>query len=550
MMVCGPLAVTARTRLANGAGWGWLVEFTDPEGTPKEWVISTAALQGDGAEYRRALADQGLHIGETRGAREKLAGYLQSRRVRTFARVVERAGWHGRLYVLPGRTFGATDERVILSPEGCSEHPFKQRGTLDKWRSSVARVCVGNTRPTFAVSAAFAGPLLRLAGMQSGGVHFVGPSSRGKTTVLHGGASVFGSPEMRRTWRTTANGPEILAMLHSDSVLILDELKQCDPKEVAATIYMLGNGAGKARQASQRNGLRPTPTWSVLFLSSGELTPEAHMASARLQPMEGQRVRMPSIPAEPADHPGTVFETNHEFEGGGELAQYITEHAALAYGHAGLAFLERVTSDFEAVRVRLRDGLAAFRLAHVPEAADGQLGRMADRFALVAMGGELATDWGLTGWRPGWATEAAAACFNGMVSMRPGGFGSGEEAAMLRQARTFFAEHGEDRFSDWGRAETDDSHRPNTQQRAGWRKTAKDAINDAVSTDWFVLFDAFVKQVCEGHDREAMLKLLRVRGHLVPDKGRPFDHSARLPGIGKTRCYRIKSSILDDIGEG
>ena len=46
-----------------------------------------------------------------------------------------------------------------------------------------------------------------------------------------------------------------------------------------------------------------------------------------------------------------------------------------------------------------------------------------------------------------------------------------------------------------------------------------------------------------------MLKILRTRGHLVPDKGQPFDHSARLPGIGKTRCYRIKSSVLDDIGD-
>lgn len=265
--------------------------------------------------------------------------------------------------------------------------------------------------------------------------------------------------------------------------------------------------------------------------------------------MEGQRVRMPSIPAEPEGYPGTTFETNHELDGGRELSQYMVHQAAVNYGHAGLAFLERTTADFDAVRVRLRAGLESFRLAHVPETADGQLSRIADRFALVAMGGELATEWGLTGWRPGWATEAAASCFYGMVKMRPGGFGSGEEAAMLRQARTFFAEHGEDRFADWGRAENDDTHRPNTQQRAGWRKTARDSIGEADSTEWFVLFDGFTKQVAEGHDREAMLRLLRERGHLVPDKGRPFDHSARLPGIGKTRCYRIKSSILADIGE-
>ena len=208
LRVCGPLRVTARTRLANGAGWGWLVEFNDFAGTPKEWVIGTATLQGDGVRYREALADMGMHIEPGRTAREKLGQYIQSRRVQTFARVVERAGWHGRLYVLPGRVFGVSDERVILSPEGTAEHPFKQRGSLDKWRGSVARVCDGNTRPTFAVSAAFAGPLLRLAGLQSGGFHFVGPSSRGKTSSLYAAASVWGSPEMKRLWRATDNAVE------------------------------------------------------------------------------------------------------------------------------------------------------------------------------------------------------------------------------------------------------------------------------------------------------------------------------------------------------
>ena len=158
MFVCGRLRVTARTRLRNGAGWGYLVELHDPERTAKEWVIANAALQGDGAEYRRTLADMGLRIGESRGAREKLAHYIQSRPVVTLARLVERAGWHGRLYVLPGRVFGESDERVILSPEATSEHPFKQRGTLDKWRASIGRVSNGNSRLAFAVSAAFAAP--------------------------------------------------------------------------------------------------------------------------------------------------------------------------------------------------------------------------------------------------------------------------------------------------------------------------------------------------------------------------------------------------------
>lgn len=548
LRVCGPLRVTARTRMRNGAGWGYLVEFTEPEGGGKEWVIGAAAMQGDGVRYREALADLGLDIEPGRGARERLAQYIQTRRPRAFARLVERAGWHGRAYVLPGRVFGDTEERLILAPEATNEHPFRQRGSLAKWRATIGHACEGNTRPAFAVSAAFAGPLLRLAGLQSGGFHFVGASSRGKSTSLHAAASVWGAPEGKRSWRSTDNAVEFLAQLHSDSLLILDELKQCDARIVGEAIYTLGNGTGRNR-AAQRGGLRPTPAWSVLFLSSGEVTPEAHMATARMQPMEGQRVRMPSIPAEPEGCEGTAFETNHEHEGGAALSRFIEHSAALHYGHAGIAFLDHVAAEFEAVRGRLRDGLAAFRFAHVKESADGQIGRIADRFGLVATAGELATEWGITGWPQGWATQAAAACFLGMVKLRPGGWGSGEEAAMLRQVRTLIAEHREDWFPSWNRADEGDTHRPNAPRGVGWRKEITDAAADVTDMEFVCLPDPFRSMLCEGHDPERVAELLRRRGHLVSDNDGRLTRSMRLPGLGKKRCYVVRSSILDDQGE-
>ena len=134
--------------------------------------------------FLTAVHNMGLHIQPGRAARDQLGQYIQGRLVPALARRVERAGWHGRLAVTPGRVFGATDERVILSPNATAEHPFRQRDTLETWRGNVARVCAGNTRPTVAVSTAFAGPLLRLDGLQSGGFHAVGPSSRGKTSGL------------------------------------------------------------------------------------------------------------------------------------------------------------------------------------------------------------------------------------------------------------------------------------------------------------------------------------------------------------------------------
>ena len=47
---------------------------------------------------------------------------------------------------------------------------------------------------------------------------------------------MWGSPEMKRPWRSTDSAVEFLAQLHSESVLILDELKQRDPKVIAETI--------------------------------------------------------------------------------------------------------------------------------------------------------------------------------------------------------------------------------------------------------------------------------------------------------------------------
>jgi hypothetical protein len=63
-----------------------------------------------------------------------------------------------------------------------------------------------------AISAAFAGPLIGPCSAEGGGIHFRGPSSIGKSTALHVAGSVWGGGDANgyvRSWRATANGPEI-----------------------------------------------------------------------------------------------------------------------------------------------------------------------------------------------------------------------------------------------------------------------------------------------------------------------------------------------------
>ena len=118
------------------------------------------------------------------------------------------------------------------------------------------------------------------------------------------------------------------------------------------------------------------------------------------------------------------------------------------YGTAGPAFVERVANEIEQFPALLRSVRMSFLDAHLPGEASGEVHRAADRFALIAVGGELATRFGITGWPAGAVGQAAASCFRAWIDGR-GGTGSRETAAILSQVRRFFEAHGEARFHNW-----------------------------------------------------------------------------------------------------
>lgn len=149
----------------------------------------------------------------------------------------------------------------------------------------------GNSRLVFAVSCAFAAPLLHLVGEENGGFYLRGPSSTGKTTVLFVACSVFGGRDYLQRWRATINGLEGVAIQHNDALLCLDELKQVDPREAGEVAYLLANGSGKQR-ANQHGGAREKYTWRLLFFSSGETSLADHMRTAGKKAHAGQETRL------------------------------------------------------------------------------------------------------------------------------------------------------------------------------------------------------------------------------------------------------------------
>ncbi|MDO8263716.1 MAG: DUF927 domain-containing protein [Gallionella sp.] len=559
--ICSRLDVQARTRDQDGGGWGYYLSFCDPLGNVKQWAMPARMLSADGGEYRATLLNMGLHIATSPRARNLLTTYLQSRDPAEFASCTDRIGWHGRAFVLPKETIGDSVERIVFQSDSAVENTFRSKGTPDQWRERVGILCAGNSRMVFAVACAFAGPLLRPAGMESGGFHYRGDSSSGKTTALKLAASVYGGANYLQRWRATDNALEAIAAQHCDGLLILDELAQIDPKTAGECAYMLANEQGKAR-ATRTGTPRTRQAWRLLFLSAGELGLADHMAEGMKRTHTGQEVRMADIPADAGLGLG-AFEDIHRYAGGHAFAIHITHQAQAVYGATGRAWLEWLTAHADTLKASIRKTADTLAEQLVPKNSSGQVERVGARFALVGAAGEMATAAGLTGWPAGESERAARACFDAWLAAR-GGTGNGEVVAMLRAVRRFLEMHGEGRFAMWHRGS--DDHAPKTLNRAGVRRMLNDqgepiktnsqhgaeygdrmpaALGEDVSFEYFILAETFRGEVCQGFDYRAVCRVLLDHGCLTPDKGRPFDCRPRLPGVGLSWCYRITPAIFD-----
>ena len=531
--ICGGLAVVAATRDAKSNAWGRLLEWRDADGVRHQWAMPLELLQGDGVDVRRELAQAGLSIAPGRAARDLLASYVQVWPAKDRARCVDRLGWQGAVYVTPAESIGERGERVVFQNSHAIEPAYSVAGTAEDWRDSVARLSQGNSRLVFALSVAFAGPLANVAGEDSGGFHIRGGTSIGKSTALKAAASVWGDPvAYPRLWRATANGLEGLAALHNDGLLILDELSQIDPKEAGEAAYLLANGQGKTR-AARSGTARQAASWRLLFLSAGEESLSALMARIGRKVNAGQEIRLADIEADAGAGLG-AFETLNGCASPAALSLALKDAATRHHGAAGVVWLRAIVNDRDKLADFITGGVRQFVAENAPVGAAGQVLRVAQRFGLVAVAGELATHYGVTGWPEGEATEAASRCFAAWLDSF-GGTGNREDRALLAQVRGFFETHGASRFEDVGAA-----FDQRIINRAGFYRAGA-----AGEREFLVMPEAFKRDVCAGFDLKTATRCLQAQGWIVPGgDGRPTQ-KPRLPGIGTARVYVFTNKWAD-----
>lgn len=490
---CSPLYIEAITFDGQANNFGRLLRFKNSLGRWREWAMPMELLRGSGEELRGELLAMGVEIDPHHG-RQQLSTYLQFAHPQRRMRCALQVGWAGQSFVLPDAVIGPDAAGVIFQSgeRGYEEHT--KAGTLHGWQEHIGAKAIGNPLLLLALSAGFAGPMLARCNAEGGGIHFVGDSSTGKTTAIEAACSIWGGPNYRRSWRATANGMEGAAVLFNDCLLALDELSECDPKEVGAIVYSLGNGRGKQR-ASKSGAARSVVRWRCFVLSSGERTISTTMAEGGHRSKAGQSMRLLDIPVARAFG---AWDQLHGAPSAAAFSDGIKRMAAAHHGLIGRAFLEKLTHDSRDFCTTL-EAIKELPLFAV-EGGEGQDKRAAGRFALIGLAGELATEYGFTGWPEGAAIRATAECFTLWRSMR--GKGNDEQRQIAERLSGFLERHGDGRFSDVN------AHRDEPiRDRAGWWRGSSDGRE-------YLLTAEAMREALKGFDFARALDALESMGAL------------------------------------
>lgn len=531
--ICSPLHVGAITITEDGKGFGRLLRFLDTNGAWREWAMPMGMLSGSCEELRHELLSAGVEVEHKN--RDELPGYLQSEKPEATITAATRTGWteRGDTFVFHDKVVGS--DKVFFQSESTSiAGSACFGGDYVQWQN-MAKLCERN--PVFALSlcVSLSGVLLERVNGESGGVHFHNDSSTGKTTAIRVGASIWGDKSFMRSWRATSNGIEGVAASLTDTCICLDEISQASKKEIGEIAYTLGNGVGKSR-ATRVGGSRKASSWRLSILSSGE-KPVSEMIDGQVT--AGQELRLLEIPA------GRKFgccDSLEGFEDGRALVTHVKNQCAEHYGHAGVKFIETIIGMGDANFARMLVETEKNFDVH-----DSQTSRVATRFALYALAGEIAIKAGILPWRKGSAVKICVDFYKVWCEKR--GTGNVEHTQILESLNDYLDKFGETKFTfDEGKLIPIDQTR--SIDRAGWFKTA---INCTKIFDYkkfkidpteviYFFTSTGLKAAIGDYSIERAIKALEEEGWLVVRDKKQASKSLHVGGQ-KRRVYVIRRKI-------
>ena len=517
-------------------------QFTDYLGNEVELLFAAGKHKDREGELIRQLENAGCLLPLNRKEIAAIIASLDEQTTTDNFNVVSQFGWldDEAVFCTPLEVYGSPSVSLETDfSEITADHTFGRKGKLKLWRQLIARMAFGNRVMTFALAAAFAGPLLKPLNVESGGFQLWGDSSTGKTTCLRAAMSVWAGNVV--TWNMTINALDQLGSAYSDLLLPLDEVGAAPGgiKQVLDTTYRLcGNGA--KRRFTDTNSLRTNRSW---FMSTAE-KPSTELAQREGVDCDpGQLIRLTDIHADGGKSMG-AFENLHSARSPGEFSDRIKAAAQEQYGTAGHAYLKKLIRDMAANHNGLRAWLErrmAFYQQHAPQLGLGGFHeRISKRFALVYAAGALAIRYDILPFSRSGLFKAIRYCHSQM-----------EVEALATFTRTAidavdlvkknFKEHEAD-FLDL-KTEVLQKNQGDTDARIGY------ISYNGGEREYLVELSVFKSFICQGYDWRKVLKDLRARGHINLNKGGKSTVFRTIPtaeGSKRQRVISISEQFLKD----
>lgn len=306
---------------------------------------------------------------------------------------VKQTGWIDEDFVCPSFCFSKNINYIY---EDKNNSGYEQNGTFEEWQTNVNELCKGNSALIFAISEAFAAPLLKFfPSINSTIFNFVGKSSTGKTTAARLSSSVWGNyKNYVKQWRMTSNAQEIVASLHNYTLLVLDELSQAKDEEIKSIAYTIGNENGKARMTASV-GLREPIQWRTFGLSTAEIGISEIIERSGKKVPEGVFARFVDI-YYPMDEEKGIFEDLHGFKTSKEFAEAIVERVSNYYGTAAEEYIKRLQKmPVKRIKEIQEESLIFLREncnISDEDMSNGLLSRVLNAFALINAAGRIVSN--------------------------------------------------------------------------------------------------------------------------------------------------------------
>lgn len=517
--VCQNFEVRAAT-LDMKAHHGIGIRFADRRGKRRDMFFKQGELAGKGTSWLETLSDEGFESYND----GKLRDLLRRLRTDKVALRVGKPGWHlhnGREeFVLPDSDI---DDVVYV---GRIEHVTRDpNGNLECWKDT-AKLAEGNSRLVFALGAAFVGPLQKPFNAESGGYLLAGKSSEGKSAALCLNASVWGHGPV--SLKATPTSIESVLEEMNDCGGSLDELGEME-YGAGDVAYMAGNGFGKSR--GKPNGERQdVRSFRVSVLFSGEMSLADKIESENKRLTGGQETRVVTVPSNAGAGYG-IFDkvpavTGNATSDGAAFAERIKAETKQNYGHAGPAFVEWLKSN--RAKTAEFENLAEIADALTPADAEPQARRVARRFALVIVAGELAIEAGVLPLPPNSVMAATHRLFHEWLEQR-GGAAQTEALQGARRVWEHVKQHPRD-FEPMGNNSQVNNDFAQPLKRMGY------VDSDGRTFYWFT--HSF-RDVAKTPAVADVAKYMHQKGALDKDAGKGWTKSKKINGT-KDRYYAVR----------